>query len=384
MPTPNSAPGAPAPSPAPPVAPDATASPPLAGHALLGQMGSEVAAALTVALERVNALATTGKISRRGLRELREHIELARRVGIVGQHVNRLASGRVRQNAERVDLTNVLREALLQRRRQIASLGFEVRHVLGPAQVMADPTLMFMLVETLLEWAFEHTRTAIDLRIDLNPWPVFARLACSFRFLSDEQLDRPALDFGAPTVHTMSWRLLQQVASTMGLPIALEADGAQARLTIEFPRTVNDPSETASLRDRPDANRQALNSKPLAGSHLLVLAARRETRSLVRDAVRHMGVMVDYVTTVDEAREFCKAGMPHAVLHESALGGERFERLRRELLDEVPHLVFIELSEEGQGLPTRTVGQRRFTCVGLDSIVESLPAALMFELSRPR
>jgi hypothetical protein len=354
------------------------------GHALLGQLGSEVASALSAALERVNAVATTGKISRQGLRELRELLELARRIGIMGQQVNRLATGRVRQVAERVDLTAVLREALLQHRRQIEARGFEVGQLLAPAQVMADPTLIFTLVETLLTWAFEHARSAVDLRIDLNDWPVFARLACSFRFLSDDQIDHSLLTHAESPLRTISWRLLQQTARTMELPIRLDDDGASARLTIEFPRTVNDPSETAALRDRADPAREGLNSKPLAGSHLLVVAARRETRSLVRDAVRHMGLMIDHVATIEEAREFCHGGMPHAILHESALGGDRFERLRTDLLAEMPQLVFIELSEDGQGLETRRIGGRQFSCVSRSAIIESLPPALMFELSHPR
>lgn len=354
------------------------------GHALLGQLGSEVATALSAALEQVNALATTGKIGRKGLRELREHIELARRIGIMGQQVTRLAAGRVKQTLERVDLTAVLREALLQHRRRIESLGFEVRQSLGPAQVMADPTLIFTLLDALLEWSFEHTRSAIDFRLDLNGWPVFARLSCAFRFLSDEQVEQSVVSFAGSALQSMSWRLLQQTARTMELVISLEEDGAQARVAIEFPRTVNDPSETSALRDRPDAARQGLNSKPLAGSHLLVLAAKRETRSLVRDAIRHMGLMVDHVTSIEEAREFCSGGMPHAILHESALGGERFERLRAELLAEVPNLVFVELTEDGQGLETRKVGNRQFSCVSRGSVIESLPPALMFELSRPR
>lgn len=354
------------------------------GHTLLGQLGSEVASALSAALERVNALATTGKIGRKGLRELRENIELARRIGIMGQQVQRLAAGRVLQNVERVDLTATLRDALLQHRRQIESLGFEIHQALAPAQVMADPTLMFTLIEALLEWSFEHARSAIDLRIELNGWPVFARLGCSFRFLSDEQVDHSLLSATGPALQSMSWRLLQQAARTMELPISLEEDGAQARAVLEFPRTVNDPSETAALRNQGDARRRGLNSKPLAGSHLLVLAARRETRSLVRDAIRHMGLMVDNVATVEEAREFCNGGMPHAVLHESALGGERFEKLRAELLAEMPQLVFIELTEDGQGMQTRKVGARQFTCVGRNAIIESLPPALIFELSRPR
>ena len=357
---------------------------PVDGHALLGQLGSEVALALSAALERVNALATTGKIGRKGLRELREYIELARRTSIMGQQVNRLAAGRVKQTVERVDLTAILREALVQHRRQIESLGFEVHQLLGPAQVMADPTLIYTLIDALLEWSFEHARSAIDFRIDLNGWPVFARLTGSFKFLSDEQVEQSLVSFSESSLQTMSWRLLQQAARTMELPISLDEDGAKARVVIEFPRTVNDPSETAALRDRADVQRQGLNSKPLAGSHLLVLAARRDTRTLVRDAIRHMGLMVDNVASIEEAREFCNGGMPHAILHESALGGERFERLRAELLADMPQLVFIELTEDGQGMETRKVGSRQFTCVNRNAVIESLPPALMFELSRPR
>ena len=261
-----------------------------------------------------------------------------------------------------------------------STLAYWVFHL--PNFILA--ALIYTLIDALLEWSFEHARSAIDFRIDLNGWPVFARLTGSFKFLSDEQVEQSLVSFSESSLQTMSWRLLQQAARTMELPISLDEDGAKARVVIEFPRTVNDPSETAALRDRADVQRQGLNSKPLAGSHLLVLAARRDTRTLVRDAIRHMGLMVDNVASIEEAREFCNGGMPHAILHESALGGERFERLRAELLADMPQLVFIELTEDGQGMETRKVGSRQFTCVNRNAVIESLPPALMFELSRPR
>lgn len=350
----------------------------------MAQLGSEVAAALSAALERVTQLATTGKIGRKGLRELRDGIELGRRVSIMGQQVTRLAAGRVRQNPERVDLTAAVREALLHHRREIESRGFEIHQSLSPAQVMADPTLVFTLLQALLDWALEHSRSAIDLRIDLTSWPVNACLSASFRFLSDEEIDREAVRFGGSPLDTMSWRLLQQVTTSMELNLSRDDVGGTTRVQVEFPRTVNDPSTTAALREREDPERLVMNSKPLAGSHLLVVAARRETRALVRDAVKHMGLMVDFVQGIDEAREFCKGGMPHAILHESTLGGDRFEKLRKELLIEVPTLSFIELAEEGHGFEMRKVDERQYSCVSRGSIIEALPAALMFELSRSR
>ena len=256
----------------------ATSDEPIDGRGLLGQLGSEVGTALSAALEQVTVIATTGKISRQGLRALREQIERARRAGIMGQQVERLARGRVVQSPERVDLTAVLREALQQHRRQAEALGIALRPSLAPAQVMADPALIVTLVETLLSWVFEHARSAAELRLELGGWPVRAGLACTFRHLSDEEVDRSLLVFGSAPLHTISWRLLEQAARTMELPLELTEDGVSARLVIEFPRTVNDPSEIASLRERGSAERQGINSKPLAGCHLLVVGARRAAR----------------------------------------------------------------------------------------------------------
>ena len=117
---------------------------------------------------------------------------------------------------------------------------------------------------------------------------------------------------------------------------------------------------------------------------IIVLAARREVRNVVREALRPMGLMVDFVQSIGECREFCQGGLPHAIVHESALGGEKFESLRAELLKEMPALVFIELSEQGHGYQVREVGGRHFASVNRDALVEALPAALMFELSRAR
>jgi len=55
------------------------------------------------------------------------------------------------------------------------------------------------------------------------------------------------------------------------------------------------------------------------------------SRNTLREALRAHGAMLDFVTSVEEARVFCRGGMPHAVVVESALAGAAFERLRAEL-----------------------------------------------------
>jgi hypothetical protein len=355
---------------------------------LVAQLGGEVANALSSALERVNTLATTGRIERGSLRALRDEVELARRIGIMGQQISRLRSGRVRLASEKLDLTAMLREALLQRGREIESRGIEVRQQLQHADVDCDATLLFTLLQATLDWSFEHAVGRIDYTIDMRNWPVQAQLHCAFDYRNADEVDSSTMpldgaeDGTGPSIDTMSWRLLQQTTSTLALPLTRRDGVIRTELCIEFPKTIGNQVEDAPVIEPDEEANQGLNSRPLAGSHVLVVASRREVRNLVREATRPMGLMVDFVTSIEEAREFCMGGMPHAVVHEGVLGGERFELLRQELLTSVPTLAFIQISEHGKAFEVTNVGGRQFASVGRDAIIESLPAALLFELAR--
>ncbi len=356
-------------------------------HALMAQLGGEVAAAMSSALERINSLATTGRIDRAGIRALRAEVELARRVGIMGQQVSRLASGRVQLAHERLDLTALLRDALLQHSREIEARGIEVRQQLRHAEVSCDATLLFALLQTVIGWSFEHAFGRIDFVVEMRTWPVHAQLHCRFDYRPADEVDSGMMalggaDAGAPNIDTMSWRLLQQTASTLGLRIDRRDTAVRTELCIEFPKTVGEQLEGVSAVELDDPATHGMNSKPLAGSHVLVLAARREVRNLVRESTRSMGLMLDFVTSVDEAREFCMGGMPHALVHDGLLGGDRFESLRQELLASVPTLAFIRVTDDGKAFEVANVGGRQFASVGRDAILDSLPSALMFELAR--
>jgi len=352
------------------------------GADLVAQLGGEVAATLSLALERVNALASTGRIDRTSLRCLREEIERARRIGMIGQQLSRFASGQVRLHREPLDLAALLRDALQQRLREAEARGIELREQLHPAMVMGDTTLTFSLLQALLDWSFEHTCSRIDVGIDHKAWPAHARLNCSFGFRPADEVSSAPAPLEPPTLDTMSWRLLQHTASTLGLALNRDEERGRTHLTIEFPAPISEPIEGVSAIEIDSAGGQSTQARPLAGAHLLVVAARREVRHLVRESVRSMGLMMDFVTSIDEAREFCRGGMPHVLVHEAALGGESFERLRRELQSDEPALAFIQITDDGKSFEVRQIGDRQFASVGREAILHSLPAALMFELSR--
>lgn len=353
--------------------------------ALIAQLGGEVAATLSAALERVVDLAATGRIDKASLRALREEIDLARRSGIMAQQLVRLSSGQVPLASERLDLTAMLRDALLQRGREIDARGIQVRQVFSPAEVRSDGSLLFSLLQTLLDWSFEHAVSRIDLSLDIKNWPAHARLVSTFSHRPPDEADNESTPGDGPeqaTLNTMSWRLLQETAAALGLPLERRDTPGRTEMALTFPETLPPSLGGFQLSTHDESMPQAQNQFPLAGRHVLVLSSRREVRNTVRESLRQMGLVVDFVTSVQQAQELCREVMPHALIYEASLAGDAFDRLRADLLADMPQLAFICIAEQGRAFEVLNVGGRQVASVGRDAIVESLPAALLFELTR--
>lgn len=348
---------------------------------LTAQVGREIAEPLSTALERVIELGTTGRINREGLRALRLEIEQARRVGMVSQQLARLASRRLRQSHERLNLANTLQSVLAYRAREVAKRGIHVRQITRPIEVLVDPSLLFTLLNAVLDWAVESGRASIDFRVDLKTWPAQARLTCCFEHDGDaaQQPDAPA----AAALDSLNWHLVVQAADSMDLSLRRDIDDTAVMMTLEFPRTVGDPLEEATtVVETAPADAPSANSKPLAGRHLLVIADRRELRTQVREAVADMGLTVDCVYSVEEAVDFCREGLPHAVVFEAALRGERLEQLAEEIRAELPGFSFIEIVEEGRSFESSGFDGMEHARVGRAGLHQALPSALVFELSK--
>jgi hypothetical protein len=351
-------------------------------HELVSQMGAEIAAPLTAALERINTLTSTGKIDRGGLRALREEVEAARQAGMIGQQLTRFASGRVRQSHERMQLADVLNGVIAHRARETSARGITVKPSLKPAEVIVDASLLFSVLNATVDWALANARSQIDFSIDIKSWPANARLSCRF---AHRAIDDLADGVGATTprgLDSLTWRLLEQTAWTMGLIVERKDEAHLTTLTIEFPRTASNAIDGVSALEINDGFAPSANSQPLAGSHILVIASRRELRAQIRESLRNMSLIIDYVNTIDEASNFCREGLPHAVIIESIQAGERFAQFREELNQEVPDFVFIEIIEEGGTFEMSGFSGASIAKVGRDVLSSSLPSALMFELSK--
>lgn len=373
----------------------------------VARIGQEVAGPLTEALERLLDFGQTGKLDRAGLRAIRQAVEQARQAGMISQQLARLVAG-VGQAPERLHLTHTLQNVLAHRSRELHARGVQIVQQLDPVEVVVDPALLFALLNGVLDWAVGATLGPVQLRVDRQAWPSHGRLACRFACMPADRAAHPA----APAaLDSLLWRLVDESARALGLVIERRLDGAHAVLELVFPRTIDpllEAAEDAAVATRPGtdapggASRSAasaepqaaeapdtasgfissLNSKPLAGSHVLVVASRRERRVQIREAIRDMGLVVDFVTSVEECADFCRESLPHAIVVESVLKGPKLEQLMRDIRAEVPEFVFIEVEEEGSLFQISSVSPTGCARVGRDALASSLPSALVYELTR--
>ncbi len=362
---------------------DAERSDPQHWHELVSEIGAEIAGPLTAALERIHLLTTTGCIDRASLKALREEVEQARHAGMLGQQLSRLATGRLRQSHERLQLATTFKAVLAHRNRETLARGIVLKPALKSAEVIVDASLLYSLLNTTLDWALATARSQIEFTIDIMTWPAHARLTCHFAHRPADELPlRGAAEAVPPGLNALTWRMLEQTATTMGLPVQRTDHNGSTTLTLEFPRTAHDEMEGVSTMELDDGFAPSTNSKPLAGNHVLVVSSRREMRALIRDALKNMGLVVDFVNSVEEAHDFCRDGLPHAIVIEAIQNGERFGKFRDEIVAEVPDFAFIEIIEEGNTFEMSGFSGSRMARVGRDVIANSLPSALMFELSK--
>ncbi|HEY0956255.1 MAG TPA: hypothetical protein VGE36_15955 [Roseateles sp.] len=354
---------------------------------IVQQLGAEIAGPLSAALEQIQNLATTGQIDRRGLRLLRRSVDDARTAGMLGQQLARLASGRLRLNRERQHLAQMLRSVLAQRSRETQARGVQVRQSLKPVEIWADGALLFALLNALMDWALANTHSSVDLRLDLTPWPVKARLSCRFAHRS---LDLLAEDDEPPSssagLDSLAWRLLEQTAITLGVLPLREQEAGITLLTLEFNQLAPDdappPPDSTHARLEAEAERMGGNSRPLAGCQLLILSANRDLRSDAQAAVRQMGMLVDVVGSVAEAEQFCREGLPHAMLFDAALTDDALLQLVASVSREAPDVAFVEMFDGEHRTQLSTATRDGVARISRRNLPDALPSLLMFELSR--
>lgn len=328
---------------------------------LISRLSGDVAQPLTRALEQLSELADLMQASDlQLLQSISQEVECARRVGILGQQIARLASGQVRPEVERVLACEML-ASILQRRRLSDPKSASIRETLVRTPVQGDPSLMSALLNTALDWSLEHATGLIELQISPIAGETAGRICTSFHAGPSASIQ--GLD-------SLNWHLLYFTAQALGIR-PLRRIAAHA-VTLELQLPFHDGTEAKSA-DAFDPSQ--------AGCQVLVVSSERDMRNKVRLAIRGLDLMVDYVASVDAAVRYCADGTPQAVVIDATHGETGAALLRQALRGELPEPSFIEITPPQATDKPLSQGHSR---VGLDSLMTELPSALATELARQR
>lgn len=350
---------------------------------LVGKVGVGIAEPLTEALDHVQSLVSGGRVDPARLRKLQASIEEARQICITAQQLTRLATRRVRVSHERVQLDAMLRDVLQHRAHEAEARGLLLPDPHGAkiraAEVLVDASLLFSLLNTLFDWLLRYVEDSLQLSVESRTWPEHARLRCSF---NARDWQKTATDPVPAVVDSLSWRLLEQIAGTLDLVFSHRIDGPAVELVMEFPRATNPGMQAVDSVDLGDQSISEPEVVPLVGCNVLIVASRRALRLQIRNAIAHLGLTIDLVSSVDEAVDFCRNGRPDALVVEQALEGGRLARLRSELFEETRQLAFIAITEDGEPFEMSDGSLDQLARVRRSALETALPSVLLFELSQ--
>ncbi len=283
---------------------------------------------------------------------LADEIAAARRVGMVGQQIARLANGQVRPDPERV-LVCELVSALLRDYRMANPDGLELHDNLQRTTADCDASLMSALIHAVLNWSVEHAVSPIVWRLTSQLPLQGSVLRVSYSLKTHVIHD---------VIETIDWHLLQFLAQAMNVRIECSHDSLQVDLSLAFAGTEGVSGQADAAQ--PDLARERL---------VLVVAPARDLRNKVRLALRGLNLLVDYVSTVDAAVGYLGGSQPHVVVYDGELDKALLQTLWHASAGQVPELEFIELAQQVSGLEALVRGG---SCVDVNALDIDLPKAL--------
>lgn len=339
---------------------------------LLTLLAGEVAAPLTLALERLQQQLGAQGTSNTALLSLREPIRRARDASLMASQIGRLSSGRVIPAQERCALHLTLRQVLEARRREAQARGLQLRLESVDCEIESDPALLPGLFHALLDWALWHTRSSIDVQLGLGGWPAQARLSCRFAIRDLDQTDS-----GKPqTLNGLRWMLVQHTANALGFALQREDEAGICVVQIQLPLP---RVELLDVVDTPPATSPAQDTQPFAGWGAMVVSRDAGFQDRVAGLMQPLGWTLDRLHSVDEAFQQALEALPQAIVVDGRLAGADLDQWRCHVLADAPGFCFVEVSDvHGDAKMMRQDGGLQCTLADLE---QSLPTLLRSALA---
>lgn len=354
-------------------------SPDESGYELAGIIGrqlSEPLAKIKKALEEVH---TSQHLSQKNMLILSSNVNMANKLAMHSQQIARLASGRLRQSHETLPLDILLSTALQERTNEFRQRGIETFQRIHPVEVIVDAGLLHSLLDAALDWVCGLGRK-LTVTLEIKNWPQHGLLILK----TSHAVANSHVDEGAdyPGEDTVGWYLLNAISVAMGLSINRLVTATETSLVIEFTRTVKRLAGLTAVEMQTSPESMYGESKPMAGSRLLVITDDARLQAEIRSICHGTGLVIDCVSNAEQAMRFCELQPPHLVIIDQYMRNYVFDQLYADLRKSVPNFPFIEIASAPNTLEMAGWTSDSISRLSRDALASHLAESIVMDLSK--
>jgi len=349
---------------------------------LVAALSEQAVDSSNLLLRALDFLVGAGRLRRNEAKALADAMYQLRETSLRAQQITRLASGRVRQARERVELMEVLRSVLQERESGFAAAGAQVSANLGPVDVLLDPPVAVSLLHAILDWGLSFSKELM-LTLQTPEWPGPARL--QVRVTTPPRSNAPLIDAPAGSWATrprgrrlndgLYWMLLRQMAASAGLEVVRTSAPGAAVLTIEFPKTFLS-SEGLACVELLDAGTRQAGARE---SWVLLVTADALLQRQAVDALRRTGIEAVAARDFEQAREQAREHKPNVLVAGYDIQAEELAAFRTAVLGE-HRCPVVEITRDTPTFHVNGFEGYETAKVGRDQLEQELPATVLFEL----
>ena len=344
---------------------------------LVAALSEQAVESSNLLLRALNYLVGAGRLRRSEAKALSDAMHQLRATSLRAQQITRLASGRIRQARERVDLAELVRHVLEERNTEIVAAAASVSADLQAVDVLLDPPVAISLLNAIVDWGLSFSK---DIALVLVPadWPGPAQLKVRVKTPPPASCNasgwanRPR---GRRLNDGLHWMMLRQIAASSGLAVTRSREEGGALLTIDFPKTFLS-TEGVSCLELNDTDDQA----PLRDTWVLVIARDDAVRAEAADALRKMGIAAMAASDPVSARTVIAENRPNVLVTAWDIQPDEIAAFRQDVLGGEERCPLVEITRE---LPSfHLSGFDRFETpkVGREQLTAELPPTVLFEL----
>ena len=348
---------------------------------LVASLSEQAVESSNLLLRALNYLVGAGRLRRSEAKALSDAMHQLRGTSLRAQQITRLASGRIHQARERVDLAELVRHVLDDRAGDLEAAGLDVTTDIQAVDVLLDPPVAISLVNSILDWAMSFSKQ-VHFSLAQAEWPGPAQLRVRVATPPPTPAAHPGgvgwtvRPRGRRLNDGLHWMLLRQIAASAALELVRSRDDGAALLTIDFPKTFLNTQGVACLEltDPNDGGRQ------MRDTWVLVMARDESMRNEAVEALCKTGLVAMGAMDAQQAATLVGESRPNVLVTAYDVPAAEIARLRQDVLGGEERCALVEITRE---LPSfHLSGFDRFETprVGRDQLTAELPPTVLFEL----